>query len=268
MRYDLNTSLNFGKYKGIRLGEILFGPSEDNLNERAQKYIEDVIRFFLFEDFEFNIIGPRSGKLFDKYPVNCIERVNNLALEFLVTDEYILIKSDDKVFTKEVVRFIISYFSLPFDYELTPKVKVKKEDSELSRSSLLISPNISYISWAIKNVDYFYIDEEVFQSLDEENNWNFQSRYISKFNSSIIGPGLIEYKPILDNKPVRLSSDLIELNHQKIDHAVKTGVLNFKQKKESKGKYGGTYAQDYMGYSDQEIDDAFDGIPDAYWNID
>lgn len=33
-------------------------------------------------------------------------------------------------------------------------------------------------------------------------------------------------------------------------------------------QYNGSYAQDIMGYSDQDIDDAFDGDPDAYWNID
>ncbi len=33
-------------------------------------------------------------------------------------------------------------------------------------------------------------------------------------------------------------------------------------------KYRGTYAQDEAGYSDQDIDDAFDGDPGAYWNID
>lgn len=33
-------------------------------------------------------------------------------------------------------------------------------------------------------------------------------------------------------------------------------------------EYNGSYAQDVMGYSDQNIDDAFDGNPDAYWNID
>ena len=33
-------------------------------------------------------------------------------------------------------------------------------------------------------------------------------------------------------------------------------------------EYAGTYAQDVMGYSDDVIDDAFDGDPDAYWNID
>ena len=32
--------------------------------------------------------------------------------------------------------------------------------------------------------------------------------------------------------------------------------------------YNGSYAQDVEGWSDQDIDDVFDGDPDAYWNID
>lgn len=33
-------------------------------------------------------------------------------------------------------------------------------------------------------------------------------------------------------------------------------------------RYNGSYAQDEMGYSDDEIDTIFDGDPSAYWNID
>ncbi len=36
----------------------------------------------------------------------------------------------------------------------------------------------------------------------------------------------------------------------------------------SYGRYAGSYAQDVMGFSDEAIDDAFEGDPDAYWNID
>lgn len=32
--------------------------------------------------------------------------------------------------------------------------------------------------------------------------------------------------------------------------------------------YNGSYAQDVESWSDQDIDDVFDGDPDAYWNID
>lgn len=33
-------------------------------------------------------------------------------------------------------------------------------------------------------------------------------------------------------------------------------------------EFAGTYAQDYAGFSDEDIYDAFDGDPEAYWNID
>ena len=33
-------------------------------------------------------------------------------------------------------------------------------------------------------------------------------------------------------------------------------------------QYKGTYVQDVEGCSYQKIDDALDGEPDAYWNID
>lgn len=32
--------------------------------------------------------------------------------------------------------------------------------------------------------------------------------------------------------------------------------------------YNGSYVQNLEGWSDQDIDDALDGEPDAYWNID
>jgi hypothetical protein len=32
--------------------------------------------------------------------------------------------------------------------------------------------------------------------------------------------------------------------------------------------YNGSFAQDQMGWSDQDINDVFGGDADAYWNID
>ena len=48
-------------------------------------------------------------------------------------------------------------------------------------------------------------------------------------------------------------------------------AINSKRYKESPStyeRYNGSYAQDVEGWSDQDIDDVFDGDPDAYWNID
>lgn len=43
---------------------------------------------------------------------------------------------------------------------------------------------------------------------------------------------------------------------------------NNEYEEETFERYNGSYAQDEMGYSDDEIDTIFDGDPDAYWNID
>lgn len=43
---------------------------------------------------------------------------------------------------------------------------------------------------------------------------------------------------------------------------------NYDSEECSYGRYSGSYAQDEMEYSDDDIDTIFDGDPDAYWNID
>ena len=43
---------------------------------------------------------------------------------------------------------------------------------------------------------------------------------------------------------------------------------SFKNDEPHYSKYVGSFAQDEMGYSDEDIDTVFDGDPDAYWNID
>ncbi len=45
-------------------------------------------------------------------------------------------------------------------------------------------------------------------------------------------------------------------------------VLDFDDYGTHYGEFAGSYAQDVMGYSDDVINDAFEGDPDAYWNID
>lgn len=44
--------------------------------------------------------------------------------------------------------------------------------------------------------------------------------------------------------------------------------INNSNEYETYSKYRGSYVQDVEGYSDQFIDDVFEGQVDAYWNID
>ena len=47
-----------------------------------------------------------------------------------------------------------------------------------------------------------------------------------------------------------------------------TGTVYTPKNKATYNNYHGCYAQDEMGYSDDDIDTIFDGDPSAYWNID
>jgi hypothetical protein len=49
---------------------------------------------------------------------------------------------------------------------------------------------------------------------------------------------------------------------------ISTNYEIFRNYSQSYGKYSGTYAQDVEGLRDDVIDDAHNGDPDAYWNID
>ena len=57
----------------------------------------------------------------------------------------------------------------------------------------------------------------------------------------------------------------IELNNRQ-DNSGQRRVSTYERKTYT--NYHGSYAQDEMGYSDDDIDTIFDGDPSAYWNID
>lgn len=89
--------------------------------------------------------------------------------------------------------------------------------------------------------------------IEYDNIWNF---YGKKRNSTkIVKEGIVKdiklssllrNDDVLDN--IRCDFDLPYVSHY--------------------GEFEGSYAQDVMGYSDDVINDAFEGDPDNYWNID
>lgn len=74
-----------------------------------------------------------------------------------------------------------------------------------------------------------------------------------------------------------ITDSFIELCEQRqydfdseIEEEVENDFRNYIENNEpdTYGRYAGSYAQDEMGYSDDDIDTIFDGEPSAYWNID
>lgn len=102
------------------------------------------------------------------------------------------------------------------------------------------------------------IDEHhnVVLPIEYDNIWNFynQNRYTTKVEKD--GKSWnISFSELLDPKD---ESTQENRNHYGIRHVQSV----------SYGEYEGSYAQDVEGYSDDCINDAFEGDPEAYWNID
>lgn len=100
-----------------------------------------------------------------------------------------------------------------------------------------------YINWCILNLDHFYIGEEELEALAAQ------------------VPGFA----VTEEAVQQLDKRYADWVHSQPDYDHDD---DYDYEERTFDRYNGSYAQDEMGYSDQDIDDAFDGEADAYWNID
>lgn len=105
----------------------------------------------------------------------------------------------------------------------------------------------SYFYWCINNLPNFFISHEALQQIRDI------------FPKIIIPFSFVGH--VTDN-PWSYNDDEVynpDNNHdEQYDY----------NESETFDRYNGSWAQDEMGYSDDDIDTIFDGDPSAYWNID
>jgi hypothetical protein len=138
---------------------------------------------------------------------------------------------------KEIVPFGKYNWIDGYDHGYT-RVKVGHQSSYLADNSN---------KWGIINE----LGEEILP-VEYDNIWNFYDK--SRHSTRIEKEGVAKEIQLRDNPdPEKNIAIGYDYNDDYDSHYV---------------EYEGSYAQDVMGYSDDVIDDAFDGDPDAYWNID
>lgn len=101
----------------------------------------------------------------------------------------------------------------------------------------------SYLNWCAENLDKFIISEADAKEM---------KRYSSRFFLSSEAKSKIAKKEAKEERQAAAQADSYSSYDNEWTYS----------------KYRGSYAQDEMGFSDQTIDDAFEGDPDNYWNID
>lgn len=111
--------------------------------------------------------------------------------------------------------------------------------------------NPSYVIWCLDKCDgvHFLIEEETIIQ-------------INKAFPEI--PITSDFEEFCKNRIVDYETDNEDSDEQYNSYHTKLGYRS----EISFDRYSGSYAQDEMEYSDDDIDTIFDGYPNAYWNID
>lgn len=102
--------------------------------------------------------------------------------------------------------------------------------------------------------------------LESSKHLEFKDNFLLKFVDDLDGAKkyiLSECEKDLESERKELNEVLAEIDNNKRKARRKELIENMYL-----NNYHGSYAQDEMGYSDEDIDTIFDGDPDAYWNID
>lgn len=112
---------------------------------------------------------------------------------------------------------------------------------------LLYSPD--YFRWVVETVDgsFCYVTDNVLKEMD------------------LVFPNFIIDESFLTS--VQFQRDSYQ-EPEEDDYYDEDYEESSYYERQTYGRYSGSYAQDEMGYSDDDIDTIFDGDPSAYWNID
>lgn len=127
-------------------------------------------------------------------------------------------------------------------YNLDTEFKFGKFEGKTVKEILYLDPN--YLEWCAVHLDQFCMTDEVIEQI------------------RAIMPGFALSEEAKQSLKDKFDNWQNVLKREQMDHDDES------YEQATYENYNGSYAQDIEGWSDQDIDDVFDGDPDAYWNID
>lgn len=106
-----------------------------------------------------------------------------------------------------------------------------------------------YIYWCMNNILRFHLEDSVM----EEIHLIYPNQFLS---------------PLFEQKRQWNFAHWMDEYLEEDDDDDYCDSVDYDDEEPTYNRYNGSWAQDEMGYSDDDIDTVFDGDPDAYWNID
>ena len=269
--YDIFT---FGKYKGLSLKEVYQGL--DKLNK-------DLVKKYLTYNIESEIQYINSTVSISEFSFSSENNLENETKTLNVKDRSeskplveiisILIEDDYISTCPIIINTKIDYSNIEYLFRnrnslidrntgyLSLEDYNMKIYSTVKNTSKITDGDPQYIEWCILNKERFYVDIEDIIEL--------QGLEVYKFIGIDLSPmdfpeGVYDYKHKMKSLKLSFSKKIIDINEKKFkDYDIGTEERDLTANRSSYQKYNG-----YNGWSDDVIDDAFEGDPENTWNVD
>lgn len=290
--YSIDDKLTFGNHQGRTISDIITGLEGGADGELSVMfYLRELFDFLSNDRYEFDVRGSNYfieflGEVYGQENFDSVFTVRKESYDPIYMHSYIELDNivlrcdgEEKIMQSNLICSILSA-SFEDDIILTYS---KEKRIKLSPNSLKIRPQVSYINWAIrKNPDFIIHPDD----LEKE----FTCRKLLGFNivpidlnnlEKIIhisdNPGgwyskesIIDYTPIIKEYSYSFPDHIKKINlgkYMNYQSSEKTNTSDFENYGKSFNQYGGLSINGNR-LSDDVINDAFEGDPLNYWNID
>lgn len=198
-------------------------------------------------------------ELYDVYKCNLISEKEYFSLFKSITKDYTIEKYLYRILWSlsdplplSVQRYVLNEVIRLFNIKNFWEIEHVKLDNET------IDTVPELIRWINEKCHYDYIDQNVANEIV----WTIVKNLSDEDKQYLLDENIITSLSFEQNRIKDAVGKYYNFDSSNFwNEPVESGGVN-------SNRYSGSYAQDEMGYSDDDVDTIFDGDPDAYWNID
>lgn len=220
-RFYQKMEINFGKYKGRKFEEILYGKITQNTYTTIRNFITCLLEFIINPEFNFKIQCPRF--IISQDDKDFTKRIRLYGVGYFLTQNYLALSSqsfyedsfeDDKASGLSIL--LEKILSSDFLNIMNLNKPNLDENAEIAENSFLINPDLRYLIWALKNVETFAIPPS---ELKKE----FSIKRLKSLKLKRLSDKIFEYEPDIEIITFKFPEHILQVNQEKFEkiHKVK-----------------------------------------------
>lgn len=216
--FDKQPEFFFGKYKGKKFNEVLYGKINRNIYRTIRDFITSILEFIKEKDYRYRVQCPLFS--ISDQDIELIREIREYGIEYFITQSYIAISSNE-FWENSIDDERASKLSILLEKILTSDFKklniISRQNIEadiISEKTILINGDSQYLIWALKTVRYFSVPPN---QLEKE----FIIRRLKTFKVNRLNKYVFDYEPIIETITYKFPEKTIKVNRKKFEKSNK-----------------------------------------------